>query len=216
MLKGPEQPPVSGGAPKQLIIFLHGLGTSGHDLFSLAPLVTDIFPDAYIASPNAPFKYDMAPVSGSYQWFSLRNFSLDSMNKGVITAAPHLNEYIDSLLEKTGLPISKLGVIGFSQGTMTALYTLLRRPKPCGAIVGFSGALLGVDAMSDEMRSKPPICLIHGKEDPVVPFDAMETAETALKSAGFTVESHARPGLQHGIDPEGIDAARKFLKRYLA
>lgn len=214
MLTGPEQPPLSGNPAKQIVLFLHGVGSNSDDLFSLAPLVAELFPDAYIAAPNAPFAFDMAPYG--YQWFSLRDYSLPAMHAGVQTAAPHLNAYIDHLLAKTGLPIGKLGVIGFSQGTMTALYTLPRRSEPCGAVVGFSGALLGAEVLPSEIKSKPPVCLIHGEMDTVVPFAALALAENALKAAGFPVEAHPRPGLPHSIDQEGVEICRKFLKRHLA
>lgn len=213
MLTGPEQPPISGNAPKQLLIFLHGVGANGDDLFGLADMFSDTFPDAYIASPNAPFSFDMAPFG--YQWFSLQDYTMPAMLTGVKTAVPHLNEYIDAMVKKTGVPLGKVGIIGFSQGTMTALYTLPRRAEPIGALVGFSGAMIGAEALSTEAKSKPPICLIHGEMDTVVPFGAMGLAETALKSAGFAVETHTRPGLAHGIDPEGIEIAKKFLRKHL-
>lgn len=215
MLTGPEQPPLSRNPARQILLFLHGVGTNGHDLFGLSHLFTDIFPDAYIASPNAPFKFDMAPIPDSYQWFSLRDHSPQAMNKKVVEAAPHLSEYIDQLLEKTGLPIGKLGIIGFSQGTMTALYTMLRYTEPCGAIVGFSGALLNADTLPSEISAKPPVCLVHGEMDDVVPFDAMAAAEATLKALNVPVETHPRPGLPHSIDGEGIDICRKFLQRHL-
>ncbi|MFO1241842.1 MAG: dienelactone hydrolase family protein [Rickettsiales bacterium] len=213
MLTGPEQPPISGATPKQLLIFLHGVGADGNDLFGLAPMFAETFPDAYIASPNAPLAFDMAPFG--YQWFSLRDYTMPAMLAGVQTAVPHLNAYIDAMLKKTNVPISKLAVIGFSQGTMTALYTLIRRVDSCGAIVGFSGALIGAEQLAVEAKAKPPVCLIHGEMDTVVPFGAMGMAETVLKNAGLSVESHARPGLPHGIDPEGIEIAKKFLKKHL-
>lgn len=213
MLTGPQQPPASGNASKQLLIFLHGVGADGNDLFGLAPLFAETFPDAYFASPNAPQAFDMAPFG--YQWFSLQNYTMPAMLAGVQTAMPHLNEYIDNMVKETGVPISKVGIIGFSQGTMTALYTLTRRKDAVGGIVGFSGALIGAETLAAEAKVKPPVCLIHGEMDTVVPFGAMALGEQALKSAGFSVETHARPGLPHGIDPEGIEIAKKFLKKHL-
>lgn len=210
-LSGPSFSPKSGEKPKQLVVLLHGLGADGNDLISLAPMLAEYLPDAEFISPDAPEPCDMAPFGR--QWFSLQDWSSESMLAGVRKAEPVLNAWLDEELEKRGLDESKLAVLGFSQGTMTALHALPRRAKACAGIAGFSGALMGADLLGKEAKSKPPICLVHGEEDMVVPFETMAAAEKALKGAGFSVEAHARPGLPHGIDPEGIDAAGKFLKR---
>ncbi|MBN8531858.1 MAG: dienelactone hydrolase family protein [Alphaproteobacteria bacterium] len=213
-LSGPHFAPKSGHAPQQLVVLLHGLGADGNDLISLAPLLAEFLPDALFLSPDAPEPCDMAPFGR--QWFSLREWSAEAMLAGVRKAEPVLNAWIDEELKKHGLEESKLGVLGFSQGTMTALHALPRRAKPCAGLAGFSGALMGAHLLAKEAISKPPVCLVHGEEDLVVPFETMAAAEKALKEAGFTVETHARPGLPHGIDPEGIDIAGKFLKSRLA
>lgn len=212
-LSGPEQPPLSGGNAQQLVILLHGVGANGADLISLAPELADALPDAHFISPDAPFPCDMAPFG--YQWFSLLDRSAESMIAGVQKAAPIVNRFIDEQLERFALKESQLAVIGFSQGTMTGLFTCMRRPKPCAAIIGYSGALIGENILREEITARPPVCLIHGDADPVVPFAAMGHAESVLAECGVTVEAHARPGLVHGIDAEGLDIARKFLQKYL-
>lgn len=210
LLSGPESQPASGGKPDSLIVFLHGLGSDGQDLISLAPFFAPQLPGAHFISPNAPYPCDMAPMG--YQWFSLRDWSPATMLKGAHEAAPALNLFLDAQLKRFGLPDSKLALVGFSQGTMMSLYTALRRPKPCAGVVGFSGALVGEQGVT----AKPPVCLIHGDQDMVVPFGAMALAEALLKHEGVAVTAHARPDLGHGIDPDGIDIACKFLKSKLA
>jgi phospholipase/carboxylesterase len=212
-LSGPFLPAKSGQI-RHLVVLLHGLGADGNDLFGLAPELADSLPDAAFISPNAPFPCDMAPYG--YQWFSLLNWSEASMLKGVQNAAPILNAFIDEQLEKHKLKPSSLAIIGFSQGTMTALHTLLRRPEPIAGIVGFSGALISPPLLASEIQNKTPVCLIHGNADPIVPFAALAQAETALKAAGVPVEAHARPGLPHGIDGPGLDIARRFLQEQLS
>lgn len=205
-LSGPEASPASGGAASSLIVLLHGLGSNGDDLYGLVPLLAESFPDAHFISPNAPEPCDMAP--DGYQWFSLRDWSPASMLKGAEAAAPILNSFLDARLAKLGLKDDKLALIGFSQGTMMSLYAALRRPKPCAGVVGFSGALVGEEGIV----SRPPVCLVHGEQDMVVPFGAMAIAASILKRNGVSVETHARPNLPHSIDAEGIVAATKFLK----
>lgn len=207
-ISGPERLPAS-GKPAQLVILLHGLGADGNDLISLADEWRGFLPDAAFASPNAPFPCDMAPYG--HQWFSLRERSAELIEAGVQRAAPILNAYIDAMLARFGLDDSKLALVGFSQGTMMSLQVAMRRAKPCAAVVGYSGALVGVEHLAKDIISKPAICLIHGDADMVVPFGAMEIAEAALTKAGVAVTAHRRPGLGHGIDHYGMHAGVEFM-----
>jgi phospholipase/carboxylesterase len=212
-LSGPSLAPASGQPPKQLILFLHGLGADGEDLMGLAEFFRADFPDAQFISPHAPSPCDMAPYG--YQWFSLQDRAMQRLYEGANGAAPILNHYIDQQLAALKLPVSQLAVIGFSQGCMMALYALLRRPAPCAAIIGYSGALIAPDQLQEEIQCRPPVCLIHGDADGVVPFAALDGSVDALKANKVPVERHARTGLGHGIDPEGIEIAKRFLKTHL-
>lgn len=205
--------PKSGGAPKQLIVFLHGVGADGNDLITLAHELAPYFPEAQFLSPNAPFECDMAPFG--YQWFSLADRAPDKLLAGVRGVEPIVNHYLDQQLKIYNVPEDKLAVIGFSQGTMTALHCLLRRPNACGALVGFSGPMIGSDTLKAELKSTPPVCLIHGEMDDVVPFGAMALASEALLESGVPHETHACPNVAHGIDPQGLLAAIEFLKKHL-
>jgi phospholipase/carboxylesterase len=214
-LTGPSAAPLSGKAPKQLIVLLHGYGSNGDDLYGLVPAVAPHFPDAQFLAPNAPYPCEMNPFGG-YQWFGLREHTYQAMFGGAHEAEPILDAYLTKQLAHFGLPDAKLALVGFSQGTMMALHVGLRRPNAAAGIVGFSGLLVGDQALKREIKSKPPVCLIHGTMDAVVPFFAMQSSETALKACDVPVETHPRPGLSHSIDAEGIDIAVKFLKRAFA
>ena len=205
-LSGPERPPASAAKPSSLVILLHGYGADGNDLIGLAPLLAQHLPDAYFISPNAPFPCEMSPMGR--QWFSLLDRSPKALLRGAQEAAPLVNMFIASQLQRFSLNEDRLALVGFSQGTMTSLYVALRRPKPCAGIVGFSGSLIGENGIT----SKPPVCLIHGKMDNVVPYGAMALAEAGLKHEGVAVETHSRPMLGHGIDDEGLKIAIHFLK----
>ncbi len=209
-LHGPEAAPKS-GAVKRLVIFLHGVGADGSDLISLAQMMAPTLPDTQFLSPNAPFKFDMAPFG--HMWFSLMERSPAKLLEGVKIAAPLLNSYIDTQRDRFKLKDADIALVGFSQGTMTALYAALRRDKPLAGVVGFSGALIGEHLLKEEATSKLPICLMHGEEDEVVPFAALAHAEKNLKLHGIDVTAHARPSLGHGIDPEGLEIATEFLKK---
>ena len=208
MLTGPELPATS-GTTKRLVIFLHGLGADGNDLLSIAPMLD--LPDTHFLSPNAPFPCDMAPYG--YQWFSLQDRDPTRILPEIRVAEPILNAFIDAQLAKHQLTAKDVALIGFSQGSMMSLHTAPRRAEAIAGVVGISGALFGADLLASEIKSRPPICLIHGTHDDVVPFVAMAAAETTLRSNNVSVEAHARPRLGHGIDEEGIAITRAFLAR---
>ena len=213
-LSGPSRPPASGGKPRRLVILLHGLGADGNDLIGLLPYWARLLPDAEFLSPNAPFPCDTAPYG--YQWFSSQDRSPEAVLGGVRAAAPILDAFIDEELEKRGLQESDTALVGFSQGTMMSLYVGLRRAKPLAGILGYSGRLLAPELLATELRSRPPVFLVHGTEDPLVPFQSLAAAEVALKQAGVPVEILACPGIEHAIDPEGLQRGGLFLRQVLS
>jgi phospholipase/carboxylesterase len=210
-LQGPEQQPLSGKARK-LVVFLHGYGSNGDDLISLAPYWAKLLPEAAFVSPNAPFPCEMAPFG--FQWFSLENRDPASKLAGVRTAAPILNAYLDQQLARLGLVEKDMALVGFSQGTMMSLFVGPRRTSGIAGIVGYSGALIGPQFLADEVRAKPPVLLVHGMSDQVVPFDAMAQAASGLKAVGIDVTTEARPGLPHSIDEVGLQKGGAFLRHH--
>jgi phospholipase/carboxylesterase len=155
----------------------------------------------------------MAPMGR--QWFSFQDRDPAAVLAGARTAATYLDAFIDAELERNGLTDDRLALLGFSQGTMMALHTAIRRPQPCAAVVGFSGALVGPELLAEEVRSRPPVLLVHGDADEVVPFQSMAAAEQALRAAGFLVHGETRPGLGHGIDEAGLKLGATMLKQSL-
>ena len=213
LLSGPMILPKEADKPANLVVFLHGYGADGNDLIGLAPHFAQVLPEAAFISPNAPQPCDINP-SGR-QWFPISTITPRELNEGVITARPELDRFLDAALKHFGLSDKDLLLVGFSQGTMMSLETALRRDAVIAGVVGFSGALAGEDRLEEEIRSKPPVLLVHGTHDPVVPFDAMARAEAGLTTHAVTVQTLARPGLQHGIDQEGLMAAIAFAQAKL-
>ena len=208
-IEGPIFEPTSKNKPKQLVVLCHGLGSDGNDLIGLAPYFAKTLPDAIFMSPNAPFPFDMAP--SGYQWFSLENSTPESRLLGVKEAAPILNNFIDLKLAELGLAESQLALVGFSQGAMLGLYAGLRRENEIAGIIGYSGGLIGEECLKEEINSRPPVLLVHGDTDEVVPPDALENSVKALAKVGVEVNGELRPGLGHTLDERGIMLGMDFL-----
>jgi len=214
MLSGPEVAPKDGSPPDSLVIFAHGYGSNGQDLISLVPHLQPILPKTQFLSPNAPEPCAMAP--GGYQWFHLSSISREERDDGTLSVAPTLDAYIDAQLDRFALPPERLALVGFSQGTMVSLHVGLRRTAPIAGILGFSGSLAAPERLIDEIRTPPPVLLIHGAADETVPVWLMFEAYGALQAAKVPVERHVSQNTAHSIAADGLEAGARFLQRLLA
>src|SRR5258708_27385866 len=165
-LSGPSFPPESGGKANRLVILLNGLGADGNDLIGLAPYWAPFLPDTEFLSPNAPFPCDMAP--SGYQWMSVGDVSPEARLAGARTAASILDAFIDDELKKRDLTEAQLALVGFSQGTMMSLFVGPRRERQLARIVRVSGRLIPPPLLKSEIRSRPPVLLVHGTDDAMV------------------------------------------------
>jgi len=208
---GPIIDPENGDRPKQLVILCHGVGSDGNDLIALAPYFSKILPTARFIAPNAPEAFDMAPYG--YQWFSLKDVTPETRLSGVQKSALILDAFIDEQLSSAGLEEKDLVLIGFSQGTMMALHVGLRRKRPVAGIIGYSGMLVGEQLLEKQIKSRPPVLLVHGDADDVVPPESLELAVKGLIQAGVSVEHVNCPGLGHGLDDSGIKRGMDFLSK---
>jgi phospholipase/carboxylesterase len=131
--------------------------------------------------------------------------------RGVVAARPALDAFLDAELRWHGLDPQALALVGFSQGCMMALHTGLRRTVAPAAIVGYSGGLVGEDRIAAEARGKPPILLVHGERDELIPADALFMSANALAKAEIPCEWHLSEGVGHGIDAEGLRQGGAFI-----
>lgn len=196
-----------------VVVFLHGYGADGADLLGLADPLAPHLPGTAFHAPDAPERSINNPMG--YQWFPIP--WLDGSSEADAKAAMDrsitaLNGFLDKVLADEGLDASRMVVIGFSQGTMMALHVLPRRSDEVAGIVGFSGRLLEAESLESEAKVKPPVLLIHGDQDPVVPFQDMGLAGDALLAADFDVFAHVMKGTGHGIAPDGLSVALSFIK----
>jgi phospholipase/carboxylesterase len=199
----PQRPPAT-----HLIVLCHGYGSDGQDLIGLAPHWRALLPGAAFVSPNAPERCSSAQAG--YQWFALSRIDPHETLRGTEAAAPKLEAFLDAELARLGLPGDKLAIAGFSQGAMMALHVGLRRKVLPAAIVGYSGMLVGPETLPHLVKP-PPVLLLHGDADTVVPPGALFMSANALGAAGVPVQWHLTKGLGHGIDPTGLALAGRFI-----
>lgn len=213
LLDGPHVEPGSGGAPKKLVVLLHGYGSSGADMIALAPLWRHSLPDVMFLAPNGPERCAGRP--GGYQWWGLTDFSRPALAAGARRAAPALDAFLDAQLSRYGLREEDLLLVGFSQGTMMALHVGPCRSSQIAGIIGYSGMIADPRVMVGAVRTRPPVLLVHGTTDPIIPVAAIHEAKRELRRHGFEVETHIASGLGHGVDPQGMELGRRFATRLL-
>ena len=214
-LDGPRLEPRSGPA-RQLVVFLHGYGADGNDLIDIGRAWQGFLPNAAFVSPHAPEPCGQAPVGR--QWFPLTFRDPNERWLGVNKASPVLQSFLDNELKRRNLQPSALALVGFSQGTMMALHVGLRRPTPLAGIVGYSGLFVlpnnaAPDVVAGEIKARPPVLLIHGDRDELIPVQALFHATQALAALEVPAEWHISSGIGHGIDQEGLRHGGEFLAR---
>ncbi len=213
IVNGSSLQPLSGAPPKQIVLLLHGYGSNGADLISLAPHWQQALPNALFLAPNAPQRCGQA--AAGYQWWPLLAFTPQALAAGATAAAPAIDAFIDRKLDQYGLTEKDLAIVGFSQGTMMALHVGLRRKQKVAGIVGYSGMLTGAAELAQAAITKPPVLLIHGSADPIVPVAALDSARAALERLDVTVTAHVSQGLSHSVDPMGLRLGGEFVVRSL-
>ena len=214
-LDGPRIAPKNGPA-RQLVVFVHGYGADGNDLIEIGRAWAELLPQAAFVSPHAPRPCGQAPMGR--EWFSLTFRSETERWDGCNMAAGGLDAFLDAELARHRLPPSALALVGFSQGTMMSLHVGLRRAVPPAAIVGYSGMLVlkgdsDLEGYKPQIRSRPPILLVHGDNDELIPVDALFHSTQSLAALEVPVEWHISAGIGHGIDPEGLRQGGDFLAR---
>lgn len=204
------------GEDSSVVLFLHGYGADGADLLGLAEPLAPHLPDTVFIAVDAP-EPSMANPMG-FQWFPIPwiDGSTDAAaTEGMRRSAKMLDGFIDKVLAEEGIDPERLILFGFSQGTMMSLHVAPRRADPVAGIVAFSGRLMLPEQLASETLSQPPVLLIHGDSDDVVPFEEMQNAANALQAVEFEVYGHVMEGTGHGIAPDGLSVALAFIRAQL-
>lgn len=213
VLNAERREPVSGEV-RSVVVFLHGYGANGADLLGLADPLGEHLPDTLFVAPDAPEACAGAPMG--FQWFPIPwidNSSEEESARGMASAVSDLNAFLDALMVDEDVLPEQVVLFGFSQGTMMALHVAPRREDAIAGIVAFSGRLLDPESLKEEARVRPPVLLVHGDQDDVVPPQSLPEAADALQQAGWQdVFAHVMKGTGHGIAPDGLSVALAFMR----
>lgn len=201
------------------VIWLHGLGASGHDFEPIVPElgladkpgVRFIFPHA----PERPITINGgATMRGWYDINSLDFGSREQDMDGVRDSAAHINELIQAQLA-AGIPAENIVLAGFSQGGAIALFTALTSTLRLGGIMALSTYLPIQDAVFAELseHSKQlPIFMAHGQFDDVIHMQHAEQSRDILSEHDISVQWHHYP-MAHSVSAEEIADISIWLKR---
>ena len=213
VLQAGRKAPLS-GSTRSVVVFLHGYGANGEDLLGLADPLSEHLPDTLFVAPDAPETCAGSPMG--FQWFPIPwidSSSEEEAERGLLAAADDLNAFLDALMVDEDVLPEQVVLFGFSQGTMMSLHVVPRREDAIAGVVGFSGRLVSPELLTDQVLSRPPILLVHGDADDVVPVQSMPEAVEALQNADFKeVFAHIMKGTGHGIAPDGLSVALAFMR----
>ena len=203
------------GSARHLVVLLHGYGADGSDLLSLHEFLSDVLPDTAFVAPNAPFPCTSNPFG--YEWFPIPWIDGSSETEAAVAAGQShavLNDWLDEMADRESVDASKTALVGFSQGTMIALNVIPRRRENIAGLVGFSGTSYLLPK-GEQILSRPPVLLVHGENDEMVPSSNLQQSADALEALGFETATHLSRGIGHQIGPDGLAVAREFLVRHL-
>lgn len=213
VLKSERREPISGDV-RSIVVFVHGYGANGADLLGLADPMGEHLPDTLFVAPDAPEQIEGMP--NGYQWFPIPwidGSSEEEAERGLLAASDDFNAFLDALMVDEDVMPEQVVLFGFSQGTMMSLHVAPRREDEIAGIVAFSGRLLRPELLADEVVSRPPVLLVHGDIDDVVPPQSLQEAAETLQGAGWKdVFAHVMKGTGHGIAPDGLSVALAFMR----
>ena len=200
------------------VIWLHGLGASGHDF---EPVVPEL---GLLERPGVRFIFPHAPVrpitvnggAAMRGWYDIN--SLDFGNRqqdteGVRDSAAHINALIEAQIS-AGIPAENILLAGFSQGGAVALFTALTSPHHLGGILALSTYLPVQEAVFTELSEhgkQLPIFMAHGQFDDVIHIQHAEQSRDILAEHGISVEWHQYP-IAHSVSADEIAEIATWLK----
>ena len=205
--------PLSKEKPKNAVILCHGYGGDGKDISLLASYWRTYLPETLFICPDAPER--CAVSTTGFQWFDLMDQTKDQILVKSLLAATKLNTLIDEVIKNNNLTSEKIAIGGFSQGCMISLLTGIKRRDKINSIIGYSGKIIDVNHLQNNINSRPNIILMHGDKDEIVPVNYLLEAKEFFKKNNYKIDSKIFKNCEHRIPSEGASLGLEFLKNFL-
>ena len=205
--------PFSKKKPRQVIFLCHGYGGDGQDISTLAINWQRFLPDAIFLCPNAPEICAVNPQG--YQWFDLTSEKEEIILEKSLVAEEKLSTFLDQVFDNLQLEPINSALVGFSQGCMMSVQIGLKKRKQINCLVGYSGKVINQKHLSDNIKSKPKIFLMHGENDTIVPPTYLLEAKEYLTNHGLKIKTKMFKNCEHRIPVEGSSLGLGFLKKNL-
>ena len=203
--------PLSKNSPKQIVILCHGYGGDGKDISTLAINWQRFLPDAIFLCPNAPEACAISPQG--YQWFDLTSENEKIILEKSLIAEDKLNLFLDEALNNFNLEPKNVALVGFSQGCMIGIQAGLKNRKGINCLIGYSGKIINKKHLSENIKSKPKIFLMHGSNDTIVSPTYLLEAKEYLNNLGLKTKTKIFKDCEHRIPVEGVSLGLEFLKK---
>ena len=196
-----------------LVIFLHGVGSSGADLAALGESWAPTLPRTAFAAPDAPSPFDGG--GPGRQWFSVAGVTEANRPDRIVVARPAFDATLRAIVDGHGLAgrLDRVVLVGFSQGSIMALDAIASGRWPVGGVVAHSGRLASPQPLAPSTSTR--LLLVHGTADPVIPADQSIAAAKMLAGLGVAADLRLIDGLGHGINAEAATIAGRFIAEVL-
>jgi len=204
-------------SPTASIIWMHGLGASGHDFAGIIPAldlpaglaIRFIFPHA----PQQAVSINNGLVMPA--WYDIRSDRFDDNEDtaGIRTSSQAIIRLIQQEHER-GITSNRIILAGFSQGGAIALHCGLHYPQRLAGIIALSTYLPQADGLPGLSKTSPPILMMHGNADPIVPLALAEQSQQQLSVAGYDIDWHCYP-MEHNVCAEEISEIGRWISLHL-
>ena len=203
--------PLSKNKPQQIVVLCHGYGGDGRDISILATNWQRFLPEAVFLCPNAPEVCALNPRG--YQWYDLSSDKEEVILEKSLVAEVKLNTFLDQVLNNFQLETANLALVGFSQGCMMSIQLALKKKEQINCLIGYSGKVINQEHLSDKIKSKPKIFLMHGANDTIVSPTYLLEAKEYLKNQGLKIKTKMFEDCEHRIPVEGASLGLGFLRK---
>jgi phospholipase/carboxylesterase len=195
------------------IILFHGYGANGDDLLNFGnELAKEFTYKIDIFAPNAPFICEYG--QNSFKWFDIDVIDPEYFQDGLNLVRPIVLTFLERILIEKQLNSSEVLICGFSQGASVAIDIGLKYEKKFGGILSLSGGIADtIQSLKDHLKSKPKICLLHGKKDNILPHFYSLRTKAILDKFEIENELHLFENLGHMISKDYLDYSINFIKK---